>query len=93
MVPFLIEATARLRAGGVASHLRRCPRRGWPRSGPPAPEAPGEDRSAWQVGQRVSHKDSADLGTVVEANGKIKVKWDHGYFSHGDRANVEPKPE
>jgi hypothetical protein len=31
----------------------------------------------------------------VEANGK-KVKWDYGrtsYFSHGDRANLEPKPE
>jgi hypothetical protein len=92
MVPFLIEATARLRAGGMASHyVVVLGATFWTAT----PEAPGEDRSAWQVGQRVSHKDSADLGTVVEANGK-KVKWDYGrtsYFSHGDRANVEPKPE
>ena len=72
MVPSLIGAPS-AKAGGVASHLRHCRRRGWPRSGPSAPEAPGEDRRAWQVGQRVSRKDSADLGTVVEANGKIKV--------------------
>jgi hypothetical protein len=50
------------------------------------------DRATWHVGQRVSRKDTAELGTVVEVDGKIKVKWDGGrtsYFDHGDEANVQ----
>ncbi|QOZ25120.1 hypothetical protein [Bradyrhizobium sp. CCBAU 51753] len=53
------------------------------------------DRSAWHIGQRVSRKNCDELGTVVENNGQIKVKWDSGqtsYFSHNDRANVEIAP-
>jgi hypothetical protein len=49
-------------------------------------------RSEWRVGQRVSRKDSVELGSVTEVNGKIKVKWDSGrtsVFNHGDKANVE----
>jgi hypothetical protein len=52
------------------------------------------DRSAWQVGQRVSRKDGEALGTVLETNGSIKVKWDTGqtsYFRHGQPANVQLK--
>lgn len=40
----------------------------------------------WRAGQRVSRKDSEELGTVLEANGEIKVKWDGGrtsYFRRG----------
>ena len=36
------------------------------------------DRSAWQVGQRVSRKNHDELGTVVEVNGQVKVRWDGG---------------
>jgi hypothetical protein len=34
--------------------------------------------AGWRAGQRVSRKDTEELGTIVEANGKIKVKWDGG---------------
>ena len=49
------------------------------------------DRATWTVGQRVSRKDSDKLGTVVETDGSIKVRWDDGktsYFRHEDEANV-----
>jgi hypothetical protein len=39
----------------------------------------------------VSRKDSEELGTVVENNGSIKVKWDAGqtsYFRHSEAANI-----
>ena len=48
----------------------------------------------WQVGTRVSRKDSDELGTIVEADDrtKIKIKWDGGqtsYFRRDQRANVK----
>jgi hypothetical protein len=54
------------------------------------------NRATWQVGQRVSRKNTEELGTVIEINGSIKVKWDGGrisYFRHGDQANIQlPSP-
>jgi hypothetical protein len=50
------------------------------------------NRSTWQVGQRVSRKNTAEFGTVVKINGSIKVKWDGGrtsYFRHGDPGNIQ----
>jgi hypothetical protein len=50
-----------------------------------------------RAGQRVSRRDTEELGTVVEADGEIKVKWDNGqtsYFRRNKPANVrlkEPK--
>ena len=57
------------------------------------PKLAHRDRASWRVGQRVTRSVGAggDLGTVVEMNGNIKVKWDRGatsYFRPGDRANV-----
>ena len=51
-------------------------------------------RSTWRIGQRVSRKDTKELGTVVETDGSIKVRWDAGrtsYFRHGRAANVKLK--
>lgn len=51
-----------------------------------------ENRATWLVGQRVSRKDSEELGTVIKINGSIKVKWDGGrtsYFRHGAQANIQ----
>ena len=48
------------------------------------------DRVLWPVGLRVSRKGATGLGTVVEHDGKIKVKWDDGKTSdyrHGEEAN------
>jgi len=48
-----------------------------------------------QVGQRVTRKDSPLQGTVVEADGNVKVRWDNGrtsYFKRGMRGNVLFKP-
>jgi hypothetical protein len=53
--------------------------------------SPTEDSTTWQVGQRVSRKKSDELGTVVEADGEVKIKWDGGrtsYFRRGVPANV-----
>jgi len=53
---------------------------------------PTADRDTWRIGQRVSRIDSEDLGTVVQTNGSIKVKWDAGstsYFRHGEPANIK----
>jgi hypothetical protein len=36
----------------------------------------------WHAGQRVARVDSCHLGTIVEANGEIKVKWDDGRTSY-----------
>jgi flagellar basal body rod protein FlgF len=52
-------------------------------------------RATWQVGQRVSRrKNSRELGTVIENDGSIKVKWDSGqtsYFRHGEAVNIKLK--
>ena len=51
-------------------------------------------RAAWRVGQRVARKDTQELGTVIENDGSIKVKWDAGrtsYFRHGESANIKLK--
>jgi hypothetical protein len=40
--------------------------------------------------------DSEDLGTVVQTNGSIKVKWDAGktsYFRHSEPANIKLEPQ
>lgn len=53
---------------------------------------PTAARATWRVGQRVIRKDSRELGTVVEVDGSIKVKWDGGrtsVFRHGKQANVQ----
>jgi hypothetical protein len=52
------------------------------------------DRATWKVGQRVSRKDTDELGTVTKINGSIKVEWDGGrtsYFRHGKPGNIERK--
>jgi len=44
-----------------------------------------------RVGQRVSRKTTDELGTVTEADGGVKVKWDSGrtsYFRRAKSANV-----
>jgi hypothetical protein len=54
------------------------------------------NRATWPVGQRVSRKDTQELGTVIKINGSIKVKWDGGrtsYFRHGTQANIQLPPE
>ena len=46
--------------------------------------------------QRVCRKTTDELGTVVEADGEIKVKWDSGrtsYFRRGQVANVRLKKQ
>jgi hypothetical protein len=51
-----------------------------------------QDSTGWRVGQRVSRKDSRALGTIVEANGEVKVKWDDGktsYYRRGLPGNVK----
>ena len=56
---------------------------------------PSDDPAMWRVGQRVSRRDSKELGTVTAINGKIKVKWDGGrtsYFRHGERGNIRLGP-
>jgi hypothetical protein len=48
----------------------------------------------WQVGQRVCREDTQELGTIVEADHQIKVKWDGGRTSYFDRdkpSNVKLK--
>jgi hypothetical protein len=50
------------------------------------------NRTTWQIGQRVSRKSTDELGTVVEINGSIKVRWDGGatsYFRHGAPGNIQ----
>jgi hypothetical protein len=54
---------------------------------------PEVDRSAWTVGQRVTRKDSDELGAVVEVYlGVVKVRWDGGstsYYRPGEPGNVK----
>jgi hypothetical protein len=53
---------------------------------------PATGRATWAIGQRVSRKDTKELGTVIENDGSIKVKWDAGrtsYFKHGEAANIK----
>ena len=53
------------------------------------------ERRQWQAGRRVSRKDTGELGIIVEANGKIKVRWDGGrtsYFRRNMPGNVRLKP-
>lgn len=55
-------------------------------------KSPTSSRATWRVGQRVGRKDTDQLGTVIEVDGEIKVKWDDGrtsYYRHGEQANVE----
>jgi hypothetical protein len=50
--------------------------------------------AGWRSGQRVARKGTGELGTIVAANGKIKVKWDGGrtsYYGPEDRINVQLK--
>jgi hypothetical protein len=52
----------------------------------------GDDSTTWRVGQRVSRKESNGLGTIVEADGEVKVKWDDGktsYYRRGVPADVQ----
>ena len=52
------------------------------------------NRGAWPVGRRVARKKTEELGTVIENDGSIKVKWDNGrtsYYRHGEAANIELK--
>ncbi|MGE9008167.1 hypothetical protein ACO2JO_06270 [Leptospira interrogans] len=45
-----------------------------------------------QVGQRVAREDSGEQGTIVEADGEIKVKWDSGrtsYYRRKKPAKIE----
>ena len=50
----------------------------------------------WQAGQRVVRIKGDEEGTIVEADGQIKVKWDRGrtsYYRRGVPANVQLKDE
>jgi hypothetical protein len=53
---------------------------------------PGPSRE-WRTGQRVARlRDHDEHGTVVEADGEIKVKWDSGrtsYFRRNRPSNVQ----
>jgi hypothetical protein len=53
------------------------------------------ERREWRAGRRVSRKDTGETGTIVEANGEVKVKWDGGrtsYFRRNVPANVRLVP-
>jgi hypothetical protein len=53
------------------------------------------DRLRWRIGRRVSRKDTDELGTIVDTDGEIKVKWDGGrtsYFRRYKPANVRLEP-
>jgi hypothetical protein len=56
---------------------------------------PTGNRATWKAGQRVVRKDTDELGTVVETDGTIKVRWYSGstsYFRHGIPGNIQLKP-
>ncbi len=40
------------------------------------------DRAIWRVGVRVIRNDTEEFGTIVDADGEIKVKWDGGRTSY-----------
>ena len=44
--------------------------------------------ASWRTGRRVSRviDDTQELGTILAANGEIKVKWDSGRTSYYRRA-------
>jgi hypothetical protein len=47
-----------------------------------------------RIGQRVCRTDSDELGTVIDVDGDIKVKWDSGqtsYFRCDKPANIKLK--
>ena len=49
------------------------------------------DAATLRIGQRVCRMTTDEKGTVTEADGEIKVKWDGGrssYFRRGEYANV-----
>jgi len=55
---------------------------------------PGKDAALLKRGQRVRRKNADESGTVIEADGEIKVKWDGGrtsYFRRDRQANVRLK--
>lgn len=43
---------------------------------------PGQKPAYWREGQRVCRNETDDLGTIVQANRYIKVKWDSGRTSY-----------
>jgi hypothetical protein len=45
------------------------------------------DRVLWPVGLRVFGKDTDELGTIVENDPEIEVKWDDGETSHYGNAD------
>ena len=53
-------------------------------------------RHTWPIGLRVFRKDKPhELGTVIDNDGAIKVKWDSGktsYYRHDREANIELEP-
>ena len=56
----------------------------------------GRTVATMRAGQRVCRKTTDELGTVVEADGEIKVKWDSGrtsYFRRDQVANVRLKEQ
>jgi hypothetical protein len=51
-----------------------------------------QNSERWHVGNRVSRKDCAALGTIVDAGDQLKILWDGGRTSHFRRdrpANVK----
>jgi hypothetical protein len=47
----------------------------------------------WRVGLRVTRVNPEAIGTVVEVNGQLKVKWDTGatsYYSLDQSPNICP---
>jgi hypothetical protein len=51
---------------------------------------------SFRAGQRVRRKTTEELGTIVEADGDIKVKWDGGrtsYFRRGQKVDVRLKED
>jgi hypothetical protein len=57
---------------------------------------PEQDLSHWRVGARVRRVDRDETGTIVEVDGKIKVKWDSGrtsYYQPGKPANIRLKDD
>jgi hypothetical protein len=55
---------------------------------------PPLDAALLKRGERVRRKTNDDQGTVTEADGAVKVKWDSGqtsYFRRNKPANVKSK--
>jgi hypothetical protein len=45
-------------------------------------ESTSLDRANWRTGVRVTRDGGKESGTIVEADGEIKVKWDGGRTSY-----------